>query len=216
MTGRARKETRAMKQVSGGSTPRIASNDSTQPEAGSSNRRTRGNESPREVNDLLATVDADDRHREVLPPHESAGQSSERVTASAPRLRRQVDDVDPQECEEPRTRDSGDEPKMHGDPPHATNDETQGTPLVVPDMRRPAMDDTGITATSCGSGIERTVQQEYCSAMSRDESLTPGPKAAFPQAGQPSAKGKERAAGEQPASSAQRRFDKTWLERAME
>ena len=37
----------------------------------------------------------------------------------------------------------------------------QGTPLVVPDMRRPAMDDVGITAMSHGSGVERTVQQEY-------------------------------------------------------
>ena len=101
MTGRARKETWAMKQASGGSAPRVVSNDSTQPEAGSSNCRMRGNESPREVNDLLVTADADDRHREVLPPYESTGQSSERVTASAPWLRRQVNDVDPQEREEP-------------------------------------------------------------------------------------------------------------------
>ena len=100
MTGRACKETQATKQASGGSAPRVVSNDSTQPEAGSSNRRMRGNESPRKVNDLLGTADADDRHREVLPPCESAGQSSERVAASAPRLRRQVNDVDPQECEE--------------------------------------------------------------------------------------------------------------------
>ena len=100
MTGRACKETRATKQASGGSAPRIASNDSTQPEAGSSNRRTRGNESPHEVNDLLVTADADNRHCEVLPPYESAGQSSEHVAALAPRLRRQVNDVDPQEREE--------------------------------------------------------------------------------------------------------------------
>ena len=100
MSGRAHKETWAMKQASGGSTPRVVSNDPTQPEAGPSNRRTCGNESPCEVNDLLVTADADDRYREVLPPYESAGQSSERVVASAPRLRRQVDDVDPQEREE--------------------------------------------------------------------------------------------------------------------
>ena len=128
MTGRARKEMRATKQASGGSTPRVASNDSTQPEAGSSNRRTRGNESPREVNDLLATADADNRHHEVLPPYKSAGQSSERVTASAPRLRRQVDDVDPQEREEPRTRNSGDASESRRASPHTTNDEMQGTP----------------------------------------------------------------------------------------
>ena len=101
MTGRARKETQATKQASGGSAPRVASNDSTQPEAGPSNCRTHGNKSPRKVNYLLVTADADDRHHEVLPPHKSAGQSSERVAASAPRLRRQVDDVDPQEREEP-------------------------------------------------------------------------------------------------------------------
>ena len=128
MTGRARKETRAMKQVSGGSAPRVASNDSTQPEAGSSNRRTRGNESPREVNNPLATVDTDDRPRGALLPHERAGQLSERVTALAPRLRRQVDDVDPQEREEPRTRDSGDASESRRVSPHATNDEMQGTP----------------------------------------------------------------------------------------
>ena len=128
MTGRARKETRATKQASGGSAPCVASNDSTQPEAGSSNRRTHGNESPREVNDLLATADADNRHREVLPPYENAGQSSERVAASAPRLRRQVDNVNPQEREESRTHDSSDVAGSRGDPPHATSDETQGTP----------------------------------------------------------------------------------------
>ena len=69
---------------------------------------------------------------------------------------------------------------------------------------------------SRGSGVERTVQQEYHSAMLRDESPTPGPKARFPETGQPLAKGKERAADEQPASSAKRCFDKTWLVRAME
>ena len=88
--------------------------------------------------------------------------------------------------------------------------------MVVPDMRHPAMDNMEITATSHGSGIERMVQQEYCSMMLRDESPMPGPKAAFPQAGQPLVKGKERAADEQPASSAERHFNKTWLERAME
>ena len=66
------------------------------------------------------------------------------------------------------------------------------------------------------SGVERMVQQEYRSAMSRDESPMPGPKARFPEAGQPSAKGKERAADEQPVSSAERHFDEPWLVRAME
>ena len=100
MTGRARKEMQATKQASRGATPRIVSNDLTQPEAGPSNCKMRRNESPCEVNDPLATVDTDDRPHGALPPHESAGQSSECVTASAPRLRRQVDNVDPQEREE--------------------------------------------------------------------------------------------------------------------
>ena len=52
--------------------------------------------------------------------------------------------------------------------------------------------------------------------MSRDESPMPGPRATFPQVGQPSAKGKEQAADEQPTSNAERHFDKTWLKRAME
>ena len=78
------------------------------------------------------------------------------------------------------------------------------------------MDNMGITATSRSSGVERMVQQEYCSAMLRDESSTPGPKARFLETGQPLAKGKERAADEQPTSSTERRFDETWLLRAME
>ena len=52
--------------------------------------------------------------------------------------------------------------------------------------------------------------------MSRDESPTPGPKARLPETGQPSARGKERAADEQPALSAERHFNETWLIRAME
>ena len=71
------------------------SNDPTQPEAGSSNHKMRGNESPREVNDPLVAVDADDSTRGVSLPHESAEQSSKRVAALAPWLRRQVDDIDP-------------------------------------------------------------------------------------------------------------------------
>ena len=92
----------------------------------------------------------------------------------------------------------------------------QGTPRVVPDTCRPAMDDAEITATSRGSGVERTVQQEYCSAMLRDESLTSGPKERLLETGQPSVRGRERAADEQPALSAERCFDEIWLVRAME
>ena len=192
MTGRARKETWATQQTSRGSAPHVMSNDPTQPKAGSSNRSMRRNESSRETNDPLATVDADDRPHGVSLPHESAGQSSECVVASAPRLRRQVDDVDPLEHEESRTRDSSDASEARGDLwTHGPTEEMQGTPMVVPDTCCPAMDDTGITATSRGSSVERTVQKEYRSVMSRDEFPTPGPNTTFPQVGQPSVKGKE-------------------------
>ena len=57
---------------------------------------------------------------------------------------------------------SGDAPEARGDlQTHTPSKVMQGTPLVVPDMCRPAMDDAGITAMSHGSGIERMVQQEY-------------------------------------------------------
>ena len=83
-------------------------------------------------------------------------------------------------------------PKAHGDlQTHIPSKVMQGTPLVVPDMCHPAMDDVGVTATSHDSGIERTVQQEYHSVMLRDESPMPGPKETFPQVGQPSVKGKK-------------------------
>ena len=52
--------------------------------------------------------------------------------------------------------------------------------------------------------------------MSRDESPTPGPKARLLETGQPLARGKERAADEQPTLSTKSRFDETWLIRAME
>ena len=49
-----------------------------------------------------------------------------------------------------------------------------------------------------------------------DESPTPGPRVNFPWMGQPTAKGKEQAAGEQPAQSSKRCPNKIWLMRAME
>ena len=203
--------------MSGGSTPRVVSNDPTQPEAGPSNCRTRRNESSCEANNPLATVGTDDRPRGASLPHGSTGQSSECVVALAPWLRRQVDDVDPQEHEESQTHNSSDASEKHGGlQTHTSSETTQGTLSVIPDMCCPATDDVGVTATSCGSGVERTVQQEYRSVMSRDESQMPGPKTAFSQVGQPSAKGKERAVEEQPALSAERRFNETWLMRAME
>ena len=192
MTGRAHKETWATQQTSGGSTPHIMSNDPTQPEAGPWNHRTRRSESSPKANDPLATVGTDDKPHGASSPHGSTGQSSKHVVALAPQLRRQVNDVSPQEHEESRTHNASDASEEHGGlQTHTSSKTTQGTPSVIPDTYCPAMDDAGVTAMSRGSGIERMVQQEYCSAMSRDESLTPGPKAAFPQAGQPLAKGKE-------------------------
>ena len=179
MTGRACKETQAMQQTSGGSAPRIVEQQSNQPEAGPSNCKTCRNESSHEANDPLPTVDADDRPHGASSPHGSAGQSSEHVVASAPWLRRQVNNVDPQEHEESQTRNSSDASEVCGGlQTHTSSETTQGTPPVVPDMHRPATDAMGVTATSHGSGIERTVQQEYHSAMLRDESPMPGPKAA--------------------------------------
>ena len=97
MTGRACKETQTMQQTTGGSTPHVVSNDPTQPEAGSLNCKMCRNESSREANDPL---DTGNRPRGVSLPHKSAGQSSKCVVALAPQLRRQVDDIDQQECEE--------------------------------------------------------------------------------------------------------------------
>ena len=120
------------------------------------------NESSHEANNPLATVGADDRPCGASSPHGSTGQSSECVVASAPRLRRQIDNIDPQERKESQTHDSSDaSEKCGGLQTHMSSKTTQGTPSVIPDMRHPAMDDTGVTSTSCGSGVERTVQQEY-------------------------------------------------------
>ena len=192
----------------GGSAPHGMSNYPNQPKAGPSNRKMCRTESSRKANDLLPTADAGNRPCGVSPPHESTGQLSEHVVALAPWLRGQVDVINPQECEEPQAHDSSDAPEARGDLwTHMPSEVMQGTPLVVPDMCWPAMDNVGVTATSCGSGIERMVQQEYCSAMLRDESPTPGPRVTFLQAGQPLAKCKEQAADKQPALSAERCFD---------
>ena len=48
--------------------------------------------------------------------------------------------------------------------PHAKQDDA-GNTTGGPDTCCPEMDNAGITATSHGSGVERTVQQEYRSAM---------------------------------------------------
>ena len=131
----------------------------------------RGESSLCEANDPLVTVDADDEtHGEALP-HKSSGQPTEHV--------------------ELWPHSSGG--KLTGDgelQTHAPNNDPQQTPLVFADMHHTAMDDAGITATSHGSGAERTVQHEYHATMSWDESPTPGLRAGFPQMGQPTAKGK--------------------------
>ena len=78
------------------------------------------------------------------------------------------------------------------------------------------MNNAGITTTLRGSGAERTLRHEYHTVTLWDESPTPGPRASFPQMGQPTAKGKEWAAGKRPAQSPERRSDETWLLGAME
>ena len=134
-----------MQQTSGGSAPCIVSNDPTQPEAGSSHHETRRNESSHKANDPQLTVDADNRPCGVSLPHGSAGQSSECVVASAPWLRRQVNNVNPQEHKESRTRDSSDASEVCGGPQtHSSSKMTQGTPQVVPDTHHPAMDDVAV------------------------------------------------------------------------
>ena len=85
-----------------------------------------GEPPPYKANDLLVTADADDRPREALPPHRSTRQSSEHVEASAPWLRRQVDDVDPQECRESIACSACDAPGACGElRTHAPSDATQ-------------------------------------------------------------------------------------------
>ena len=159
MTGRATNKHGLHSKCMGGSAPHGMSNDLSQPEAGSSDHETCGDENPHEANDPLATVDTDDRPHGVLLPHKRVGQSSECVKASAPWLRRQVDDVNPQECREPQACDSCDAPKTHGELwTHVSSKAMQGTPLVVPEMCHSAMDDVEITATSHGSNVERTAQ----------------------------------------------------------
>ena len=59
-----------------------------------------GEPPPYKANDLLVMADTDDGPREALPPHGSTRQSSEHVEASAPWLRRQINDVNPQEHRE--------------------------------------------------------------------------------------------------------------------
>ena len=84
------------------------------------------------------------------------------------------------------------------------------------DMHCTAMDNAGITATSCGSGAERVLWHEYHAATLRDESLTPGPQVSFPRMGQPMEKGKEQAAGKRPMQSPERHPNETGVMRAME
>ena len=168
-----------------GSTSHGTSNDLSQPKTGSPDCEMHGDENLHEANDLLATADTDNGPHGASLPHKRAGQLSEHVEASAPQLRRQVNDIDPQEHGEPQAHDSCDAPETYGElQTHMSSEVTQVTPLVVPETCHPAMDNMEITATS------QTTQQEYHSMMSRDETLMPRPRAMFPQVGQPSAKGK--------------------------
>ena len=92
----------------------LASNNLSQPKAGSPGHKTHGDENPHEANDPLATADTDDGPHGASLPHKRAGQLSKHVEASAPWLRRQVNDIDPQECGESQAHNSHDVPEMHG------------------------------------------------------------------------------------------------------
>ena len=106
-----------------------------------------------EANDLLVTADADNRPREVLLPHRSTRQSSEHVEASAPWLRRRVDDVDPQERGESIARGACDALGACGElRTHAPSDATQQTPLVFTETHHPTRDDGNAADRLPGSG----------------------------------------------------------------
>ena len=116
-----------------------------------------------EANDLLVTADADDGPREVLLPHGSTGQSSKHVEASAPWLRRQVDDIDPQERRESIACGACDAPGACGElRTHAPSDATQRTPLVFAETRHPAKNDGNATDRSPASrGKKQAWEQSY-------------------------------------------------------
>ena len=168
-----------------------------------------------EANDLLETMDIDDNPCRDHGTHESSGRSSEREeqqlhgsrvrSAGDGELQVRRPEEHPQEHGRHSPRESHDASEGCGELwPHASDNGNQRTPLVFAEKRCTGMDDTGITSMSCGRGTERVVHCEYHSAMSRDESPTPGPGASFPPREQPSVKGKEWAADERPTQSAGR------------
>ena len=125
-----------------------------------------GEPPPHEANDLLVTADADDGPHEALPPHGSTRQSSKHVEASAPWLRRQVSDVDPQECRESTAGDACDALGACGElRTHMPSNAMQRTPLVVTETCHPTRDDRNAADRSPGSGGKKQAweqSQSHC------------------------------------------------------
>ena len=135
-----------------------------------------GEPPPYEANNLLVTADADDRPREALPPHGSTGQSSKRVEASAPWLRRQVDDIDPQERGGSIARGACDAPGACGElRTHTPSDATQQTPLVFAETCYPARDDGNATNRSPASGGKKQAWEQSHTIPLRTNVLTQVP-----------------------------------------
>ena len=135
-----------------------------------------GEPPPYEANDLLVTADADNGPHEALPPHGSTGQSSECVEASAPWLRRQVDDIDPQEHGESIARDAWDALGVCGElRTHTPSDATQQAPLVFAETCHPARDDRNATDRSPGSRGKNQAWEQSCTNPSRTNVPMAGP-----------------------------------------
>ena len=151
----------------------------------------RGEPPPYKANDLLVTADADDGPHEALLPHRSTGQSSERVEASAPWLRRQVDAVDPQECGESIACGACDALGVCGELwTHAPSNAMQQTPLVFAETCHPARDDGNAADRSPASGGKKQAREQSCTILSRTNVPTAGPSTRPLCVDQPLPKGK--------------------------
>ena len=138
--------------------------------------KLRGEPPPREANDLPVTAEADDGPCEVLPPHGSTGQSSKCVEALAPWLRRQVDDVDPQECRESTAHNACDAPGACGElRTHTPSDAMQRTPLVFTETHHPARDDRNAADRLPGSGGKKQAREQSHTTPSRTNVPMAGP-----------------------------------------
>ena len=153
-----------------------------------------GEPPPRKANDLLVTADADNGPCEALLPHGSTRQSSEHVEASAPWLRRQVNDVDPQEHGESTACDTCDALGVCGELwTHMPSDAMQQTPLVFAETCHPARDDGNAADRSPGSGGKKQAWEQSRTTPSRTNILMAGPSTRLLCVDQPLPKGQARA-----------------------